>query len=332
MTALGHSRATRSTLAGLALAGCLHLRPPSAEVVERTDARVKRGEYVVQHVSHCLGCHSARDWSRLTGPVKPGTEGSGGEVFEAASGMPGVVVPSNITPDPETGLGTWTDGEIMRAVREGVDKDNHGLFPFMPYTYYRSMSDADVEAVVAYLRTLPSIKRVSPPTRIDFPVSVFIKLAPKPLAGPVPQPDDAQDHLAYGKYLVELGACRECHSPHDSKGRVIADRAYTGGWEIRVPAGWRNVAPNLTPDPEAYLGKAPRAEFLTRFKTYGALPFAGLPRGKGSNTLMPWVAFGGMTEPDLGAIYDYLKALAPIPNTIPTAYPDGAPVQVSSGG
>jgi hypothetical protein len=101
---------------------------------------------------------------------------------------------------------------------------------------------------------------------------------------------------------------------------------------MRVPAGWRNVAPNLTPDAEAYLGKATRAEFITRFKTYGNLTFDGLPQVKGSNTLMPWVAFGGMSEQDLGAIYDYLKTVTPIANAVPTSYPDGAPVQVPSGG
>src|SRR4051812_32370074 len=95
------------------------LRPASTEVVERTPARLDRGRYLVEHVSACLFCHSQHDWSKYTGPVKPGTEGAGGTCLGASSDVPGEVCTENLTDDPH-GLWRWSDGEIMRAIREGV--------------------------------------------------------------------------------------------------------------------------------------------------------------------------------------------------------------------
>jgi len=89
--------------------------------------------------------------------------------------MPGMVVAANITPDRETGIGGWTDGEKIRAIREGVDRDGRVLFPMMPYGNYRLMSDEDVYAVVAYINSLPAVRNPLPATAIKFPVSLLIK-------------------------------------------------------------------------------------------------------------------------------------------------------------
>ena len=128
------------------------LRPAPTISVARTPAQVTRGRYLAEHVSGCIGCHSHRDWSRFGGPIV-GPLGAGGDCLGEDDGMPGTICIPNLTPDRTTGLGRWSDGEVMRAVREGVDREGHALFPFMPYAEYRALSDADTRALVAYLRT-----------------------------------------------------------------------------------------------------------------------------------------------------------------------------------
>src|SRR5580765_1894530 len=158
--------------------------PPSAEKFEATPARMARGEYLVQHVSDCLGCHS--DYELKFGiPVKPGTEGIGGYIFDKKVGFPGVVAAQNITSHPTDGLGHWSDGEIIRAMREGIDRNGDALFPMMPYQHFSLMCDDDAKAVVAYLRTLKPIPNRVPAKKLDFPVNVIVKFLPKPLSGPV---------------------------------------------------------------------------------------------------------------------------------------------------
>lgn len=106
-------------------------RPPSTERIERTPARLVRGAYLVEHVADCLTCHSDLRADRYGMPIKPGTVGQGGFAFGKEFAVPGVVCAQNITPDPENGIGTWTDGEVLRAVREGVDKNGNALFPML---------------------------------------------------------------------------------------------------------------------------------------------------------------------------------------------------------
>src|SRR5512135_127846 len=118
-------------------------RPASAEKIEATPARLARGEYLALHVVDCLLCHSDVRFERFGLPRVPGTEGKGGFGFGRSFGVPGVVYARNITPDPETGLGRWTDGEILRAIREGVDRNGNALFPMMPYASYHEMADED---------------------------------------------------------------------------------------------------------------------------------------------------------------------------------------------
>src|SRR5690349_12687193 len=101
--------------------------------VQATPARLARGKYLFA-LADCDGCHSQRDFSRFGGPVVESGRGRG-NVFPPDMGLPGTVVAPNITPDRETGIGTWTDGEKMRAIREGVDKDGRALFPMMPYPF-----------------------------------------------------------------------------------------------------------------------------------------------------------------------------------------------------
>jgi len=116
------------------------------------DALVKRGAYLVNGPAACANCHTPRapDFSLM-----PGMDFAGGfKIVDPAF----TVYSANITPDKETGIGNWTDEEIIRAIREGKDKDGKIIFPPMPVPTYNNMSDADVKAIVAYLRTVPAIE------------------------------------------------------------------------------------------------------------------------------------------------------------------------------
>lgn len=294
-------------------------RPAAAAKVNATPERLARGKYLVEHVSVCLDCHSDH-LTTYSLPIKPGTEGVGGYIFDKKVGFPGVVAAQNITQDPTDGLGKWTDGEILRAMREGVDRNGDALFPMMPYEHFRNMSDDDANAVVAYLRTLKPLPNHVPAKKLEFPVNFIVKFIPKPLGGPVQAPD-RKDSVAYGKYLTTIGGCLECHTPHDKHNAPIRSQAFTGGWEMAGPWG-RNFTANLTPDPENYMGHATKTEFIGRFHAFRGITAANSPQTPpGRNTVMPWLAFAGMTDEDLGAIYDYLKTLPPVKKKINT-FPD----------
>lgn len=294
-------------------------RPASPEKFASTPERLARGEYLTHHVTDCLGCHSDH-LPRFGFPVKPGTEGQGGFPFGKELGVPGVVCAQNITPDPDTGLGRWSDGEIARAIREGVNREGEALFPMMPYPHLRELSDDDVKSIVVYLRTLRPIRNQTPPRKIDFPVNLLIKFAPKPVEGAVAAPD-RNDSVAYGRYLSRIAGCYECHTPHDEKNQLVAERAFAGGWEMRGPWG-RNITSNLTPHSSTYIGQATRQEFIDRFRSFAGMTAETAPvPPPGRNTVMPWLAFARMTEEDLGAIYDYLRTVPPVENRV-NAFPD----------
>lgn len=294
-------------------------RPPSAEKIEVTPERLARGKYLVNHAADCVGCHSPRSLE-FGLPLVPGRENSGGFSWDEKIGFPGRVVAANLTPDPDTGLGRWTDGEILRAMREGVDREGKALFPIMPYGHLRHMSDEDAKAVVAYLRSLPAVRNEIPAKKLNPPLNFVEKFMPQPLEGPVPSPD-RKDTVAYGRYLTTLGGCHECHTPHGEKGELDESRAFAGGWEMKGPWG-RNVTANITPHPSTWMGRASRQEFIARFKAFEGFDPKSAPKpAPGRNTVMPWLAASGMTEEDLGAIYDYLKTVPPIENRV-NSFPD----------
>ena len=306
-------------------------RPPSTEKIEITPARVERGRYLVLHVTDCLGCHSDHHFDRFGMPVKAGTEGQGGFAFDEKLGVPGVVCAQNITSDPEYGLARWTDGEVLRAMREGVDRNGRALFPMMPYLGYRTLSDEDARSIVAYLRTLPPIHRSVPPKRIRFPLNLLLKSVPRPLEGPVASVPPA-DSVAYGKYLTTVGGCVGCHTTEDARHRPIPGMEFAGGNEYRGPWG-RNRAANITPEEHTWMGHATKEEFIGRFKAFEPLAGNSPAAPPGQNTVMGWLAYSGMTAQDLGAIYDYLKTVKPVRHDVVT-FPDapGAVRGAAAGG
>jgi mono/diheme cytochrome c family protein len=286
--------------------------PPANIKVELTPERVERGRYVVA-LSDCFGCHAERDFSRFNGPIVPGGLGVGGPL--PLEGLPGDVVVPNITPDPDTGLGAWTDGEIIRAVREGIGRDGRTLFAFMPYPGYRYMSDEDAQAVVAYLRSLPPVKKRQAPTRINFPVNLFMKEAPQP-AGSVPPPNRS-DPLTYGKYLVTLGGCIDCHT-QEEKGKLVAGREYAGGRLLAIlGTPFRVYSANITPDNDTGIGVWTEERFLQKIRSYKPYVEGESPKvGPESFTLMPWLHLCLLTDEDLKAMYAYLRTLKPIYNSV----------------
>lgn len=285
---------------------------PSAEKIAATPATLAHGEYLVRHVTDCLECHSEFQWDVYGMPHKLETEGQGGFPFGPDYGVPGMVQAQNITQDPETGLGSWTDGEILRAIREGVAKDGHALFPMMPYEGYSKLSDEDARAIVVYLRTLKPVKHQIAERKLSFPVNVIVKFIPQPLKGPVHEPPNR------GEYLVTIAGCQDCHTAHDDHGKPIAGTEFGGRWEMKYPGG-RVITANISPHPDTWVGQATKEEFIGRFKAWKDTP--RVPAAKGRNTLMNWESYSQMTDEDLGAIYDYLRTVKPIPGVV-NPFPD----------
>ena len=299
-------------------------RPASSEIIARTHERVARGRYLVENVLDCYGCHTQRDWTRFGAPVS-GPTGAGGVCLTEKDGMPGTVCTSNITSDAGTGLGDWTDGEILRALREGVGRDGRALFPFMPFRDYRNLSDEDARAVVAFLRTLPAVRNPVPKPEIAFPVSFLIELEPRPLDGPVPAVD-AADAIAYGRYLAGVAGCQGCHTPVDGQHEPLSGQELAGGQDFVGPWGHVRSA-NLTPHATG-IGGHTRDSFIALFRAFGDQKASAIPIQPGANTVMPWFALSGMKDEDLAAIYDYLRTAAPIENRVerfPTLTSHGVP-------
>ena len=302
-------------LAVVLLSGCTLLfgpdvGPPSDLKVEPTPERLARGEYLVNNVAACVDCHSQRDWSRLSGPVKPGTVGMGGQVFSEDEGLPGNIYAKNITPHA---LANWSDGEILRAMTAGVSKDGHALFPVMPYPNYAQLTEDDAQAIIAYIRTLAPVESTIPARTLNFPVNFIVNTIPKPAR--FTQSLDPSDTVVYGKYLLTVASCGDCHTPITDRGERIAELTLAGGMKFKTPGGVVRSA-NITPDEQTGIGSMTRDAFIARFKHWQS-PAALAPTQPGEfNTAMPWALYAGMTTSDLGAIYDYLRTVKPVKNSV----------------
>ena len=183
-------------------------RPLTGRKFERTPERLKRGEYLVENLG-CFDCHSEHDWTKHPAPMIEGTRGAGFASFPLA-GLPGRIVASNITPDPETGAGTWSDDQLARAIREGIGHDGRALFPLMPYQAFAHMSEEDLASVIVYIRSIPPVHKMLPPTEIIFPVKYLVRSAPQPITSPVPPPD-LSTPVKRGEYLVTVAGCQNRH-------------------------------------------------------------------------------------------------------------------------
>lgn len=278
--------------------------------IEVTPARLERGKYIFHHAAACVDCHSERDFSKLSGPIKPGTEGKGGDKFDEEFGLPGTFYARNITP---YGIGDWTDGEVLRAITEGISKDGTALFPIMPYLVYGKMDKEDIYSVIAYIRTLPAIKNDVPRSKPNFPMSLIMKTIPTTKKFSV-KPDPSNS-VEYGRYVVEMASCTDCHTPSEG-GEPIPGKSFSGGIEIKLPGNTVVRTANLTPDATG-LGPWSKEQFIKRFKQCSDPAYGNTPYKPGEfQTVMPWTVYAGLTEQDLGAVYDYLRTLPAVKNQV----------------
>ncbi len=283
-------------------------RPLTERRFDPTSQRVERGQYLATSVSGCVLCHSELDWQSPGFPAKAGTEGGGRSWAE--EGLPWITAP-NITPDLDTGVGRWSDDTLARAIREGIGLDGRALFPLMPYHRYKYMSDEDLASVIVYLRTLKPLRRTLPPSDIPFPVNRLINGLPEPITTPVPDPNRANP-VAYGKYLVDVAVCSDCHTPADARGQVLPGMNFAGGFVLTGPYG-EVASVNITPAPSG-IPHYTEELFLEMMRT-------GRVRARKIHDAMPWIAYGNQTDDDLRAMFAYVKTLTPVQHRVDNSLP-----------
>jgi mono/diheme cytochrome c family protein len=288
--------------------------PPPTVRFESSPERLARGQYLTDHVVGCTTCHTQRDWTKFSGPIKPELLGSGSEPFNL--GPAGMLYSKNITP---AAIGSWTDGELLRAVTQGVSKDGTPLFPLMPYPHFGAMSEDDVHAVLAYIRTLKAIEGTAPPRTLSFPLNFIVRTMPgSNTYGSRPSP---QDKVAYGKYMTQAALCSDCHTPIDQRGTPLPGMDFAGGMEF-YETGYRVRSANITPDANTGIGSWTEQQFIDKFKGFQNANNATLSeKERTQNTVMPITAYAGMTTEDLGAIYAYIRTVKPVTNRV-ERFPD----------
>lgn len=287
--------------------------------------RIQRGEYL-SRAGDCIACHTAKNGKPFAGGL------------DIASPL-GTIYSTNITPDKKTGIGNYTLEDFDRAVRQGIAKDGHTLYPAMPYTSFARVSPEDVKALYAYfmhgvapVEQANKANGITWPLSMRWPLGVWRKMfAPAPVDAPAPAPADSGDAaMLRGKYLVEgLGHCSACHTPRGVALQEKATRAADGPDFLSggTVDGW--LAGNLRGDTTDGLGSWSKADLVAFLKT-----------GRNARS----AAFGGMSDvvaestqymsdSDLNAIATYLKSLPPKDPaaTRPVAYNDTAGKELLGG-
>lgn len=284
-------------------------RPLTSQTFQATPQRLERGRYLFTAVAGCAGCHSEHDPNRDGAPIITGMEGAG-EVMPVPE-LPGRVVASNITPDPQTGSGNWSDDQLARAIREGIGNNGRTLFPMMPYEHFKKMSDEDLASVIVYIRSMPPIHHELPKTEIIFPVKYLIRSAPEPVTSAVSAPDRA-DGLQWGAYLVNLANCDFCHTPQKRGQPSVTGMQFSGGWPMKV-WGLSAATANITPDASG-IGYYDEALFIQALRT-------GYVRARKLSSIMPYAEFKNMTDDDLKAMFAYLRTVKPVKHRVDNTEP-----------
>jgi len=267
---------------------------------ERTPERLARGEYLVNNIAGCPSCHSPKDWSQHGAPVIAG-KNLVGQILPLP-GFPGTVVAPNLTPDPETGAGSWSDDQMARAIREGIKHNDSTVFPIMPYSQYRNISDEDLASVIVYLRSLAPVRNPLPASQINFPVNYLVRSAPEPITAAVSGPTP-NDPVARGKYLANLGC--GCH-------QAVEKLPFGGGESLKGPWGEVTSA-NITPDPSG-ISYYTEETFVQALRT-------GYVGARKLNSIMPFGEFKNLTDDDLKAMFAYLKTLTPVKHRVDNTQP-----------
>ncbi|HET9992290.1 MAG TPA: cytochrome c, partial [Kofleriaceae bacterium] len=261
-----------------------------------------RGAYLVR-ATGCLACHTAM------GPGGPDLANLGGGGLEMPEVL-GTWRSPNITPDKATGIGNWTDEQISRAIREGTRPDGTQLYSIMPYALYNRMTDRDVAAVVAFIRTLKPVDRIVTPNK-------NLKFPQLPVPTPANAPDVKADTLPHGEYLATLMLCAHCHQTPGKDGPPRRDHLFSGGLDMTIAAlgTGKLYAPNITPDAETGLGTWTEEQLFTTIKTMVR------PNGRRIAPPMSMLQAGWsqMTDADLHAVAAFVHQVPAIKNKVPAS-------------
>jgi mono/diheme cytochrome c family protein len=275
--------------------------PALASAQAPSAAELARGKYVFGATGGC-GCHT----------VPKGPVNAGGRRYD---GPFGTVYSSNITPDKETGIGTWTDEQIVTATRLGRRPNGERLIPVHPYTTFNGMAAEDLNALVAFLRSVPPVKRANQPKKISVPMfeSVFL---PAWLAAFAPRENPPTavpaSGVARGEYLVRAVAhCGECHTPRTMTMATDNTRFLAGN-----PKGPEDSeVPNITPDKTTGLQWS--EEEIADYIGTGNKPDGDVAGGLMGEVIDGTLSgYKDLTKADRLAIAKYLKTIPPIKNKI----------------
>jgi mono/diheme cytochrome c family protein len=281
----------------------LFLPRPEAAVAQTLPGRdvVARGKYVFAAAGGC-GCHTEKNR-----PVN-----SGGRRYE---GPFGTVYSTNITPDRQTGIGDWTDDQIIAAIRLGRRPNGERLIPVHPYPVFNGMAEEDLRVLVAFLRTLPAVSHAKQPKQIAVPLfdSVFLPAWLATFAPRETPPAIAPTSgLARGEYLVRAVAhCGECHTP---RGVTYAtDNSRFLGGNQKGPED--SVVPNITPDKDT--GLTWTEEEIAEYLGTGNKPDGDTAGGLMAEMIEGTAAgYKDLTKEDRLAIARYLKSIPAVRNKV----------------
>lgn len=288
----------RVAIVGVALAAMAGA--PSVAVAQ-SSVDVARGRYIFGAAGGC-GCHTV--------PNQP--PNSGGRRYD---GPYGTVYSTNITPDRQTGIGAWTDDQIITAIRLGRRPNGERLIPVHPFPVFNGMAEEDLRALVAFLRSVKPVARANQPKRISVPMfeSVFLPawlaaFAPRE----TPPPKAPTSGLARGEYLVRaVGHCGECHTPRTMTMATDNSRFLAGN-----PRGPENaVVPNITPDRET--GLTWSEQEIADYLETGNKPDGDVADGLMAEVIQGTLAgYRDLTKDDRLAIARYLKTIPAVRNKV----------------
>ncbi len=305
----GDERNARSLLARILSVGANFLVAGLASIVciaiASADPELERGRRIFHATGGC-SCHT-------------NYPGEGDEAPWLAGGRPletpfGVFYSTNITSDPETGLGGWSDVDFIRAMREGLSPEGQHYFPVFPYTSFSGLHDRDLIDLKAYLDSLPAIRRVDRDPDALFPFSWRATLAGWKWLNFDPQriEEDKDQSLEWnrGKYLVHAAAhCGECHTPRTLTGGL--DRSMWLAGSLEGPEG--ELAPNITPHEETGIGSWSIPD-LVWYLEMGIDPDGDDTQGLMSEVIEH--GYANLPASDLEAIATYLKTIPAIENDV----------------
>lgn len=276
--------------------------PDEGKEAEAPDPElVERGAYLAA-VAGCAACHTPIG---PKGPVREKAFAGGLEVKEAF----GTWRSPNITPDEKTGIGAWSDEEIIASIRRGVRPSGEQLYPIMPYMYYNALSDRDARALVAFLRSLDPVENaVEGNTNLKLPQPK----APEPDSEPPPEGDE----VAQGEYIADLMHCAYCHTPMTESGKPDMEKLFAGGFEFELypPLGEGTVyTPNITPAKKTGIGTWSDEEIIAavrRMQRPGDKPMIGPPM------LFYIGTWPELKDEDAENLVKFLRSLEPIENEV----------------